>query len=141
MASTHFSGIVYSENGFEGTFPQAITQAVAATTVAASGAVTAGTLAVGTGGSILSLVKKGTIAVDLASTLTQAVTEVTLTITGAAVGDTVIMNPPAAGNTAGFCVGGSRVSATNTVKLRMLNGSAGTIDEGSQTWDYCLLRV
>lgn len=83
---------------------------------------------------------KGTVAVDLASMATLAGSEITLTITGAAVGDTVILNPVAAGNTAGIIYGGARVSAADTVKLRVFNGSAGTIDEASQTWDYCLIR-
>lgn len=83
---------------------------------------------------------KGTIAVDLPSIASAAVGEVTLTITGAAVNDTVIMNPVAAGNTAGLVFGGARVSAANTVKLRVANLSGGTVDEASQTWDYCLIR-
>lgn len=113
MANTHFKGPVLSENG----------------------------IAAGASGSTITLIKKGTIAVDLASMLTLTASEVTLTITGAAVGDTVIMNPLAAGNTAGIVFGGARVSAANTVKLRVFNGSAGTIDEASQLWDYCLIRA
>ena len=83
---------------------------------------------------------KGTISVDLPSILTAAVGEVTLTITGVAVGDNVVMNPVAAGNTAGLVFGGCRVSAANTVKLRVANLSGGTVDEAAQTWDYCIIR-
>lgn len=82
----------------------------------------------------------GQIAVDLPSIASAAVGEVTLTITGAAVGDKVVMCPPAAGNTAGLINGGARVSAANTVKLRVANLSGGTVDEVSMTWDYCLIR-
>jgi hypothetical protein len=84
---------------------------------------------------------KGTIAVDLPSIASAAVGEVTLTISGAVVGDSVIMNPVAAGNTAGLVFGGARVSAADTVKLRVANLSGGTVDEASQTWDYCLIRA
>lgn len=91
-------------------------------------------------GTVITKIVKGTIAVDLASVAAGAVTEVTLTISGAAVNDIVIMNPLAAGGTAGICFGGARVSAADTVKLRVINGSAGTIDEASQLWDYCLIR-
>lgn len=83
----------------------------------------------------------GTVTVDLASVTAGAVTEKTLTITGAALGDTVIMTVPAAGLTAGLCVCDARVSATDTVKVRVINGSAGTIDEASGTWGYALFRA
>jgi hypothetical protein len=35
---------------------------------------------------------------------------------------------------------GAVVSAADTVKLRVFNGSAGTVDESSGTWDYILIR-
>jgi hypothetical protein len=91
-------------------------------------------------GTTLTKVVRGTIAVDLASVANAAVTEVTLTITGAATGDTVIMTPPTAGMTAGLIAGDARVSAADTVKLRVANLSGGTLDEASATWSYCLIR-
>lgn len=87
------------------------------------------------------VVIKGTVSVDVPSIGSAAVGEATVTITGAAVGDTVIMNPVAAGNTDGLAYGGARVSATNTVKLRVVNLSGGTVDEAAQTWDYMLIRA
>lgn len=124
--ATHFSGPVVSTNGFEG--------AVSATTAAATTSLTVGA------GTAITKIIKGTIAVDLASVATRTVTEVTLTLTGAAVNDVIIMNPLAAGNTAGLIAGGCRVSATNEVKLRVFNNSDNTVDEASQLWDYCLIR-
>ena len=87
------------------------------------------------------VVLTGTISVDLPSIASAAVGEVTLTISGVAVGDTVIMNPVAAGNTAGLINGGARASAANQVKLRVANLSGGTVDESAQTWNYCILRA
>jgi len=112
MAQTTFSGPVVSTNGLQA----------------------------GTTGTTLTFVKRGTIAVDPASLATLAGNETTLTITGAAVGDTIILHPPAAGLTAGMINGGAVVSAADTVKLRLFNGSAGTIDEASATWEYTLIR-
>lgn len=112
MAATHFSGPVISTNGLQA----------------------------GTSGSQITLIKRGTIAVDPPSCAAAAAVEVTLTITGAAVGDTVVMNPPAAGLTAGLGLLSCRVSATDTVKVRIANLSAGTVDEPSGTWTYCLIR-
>ncbi len=82
----------------------------------------------------------GTVTVDLASVLTLATTECTVTVTGAAVGDICMVTPPAAGLTAGMCICNAVVSATDTVKIRVFNGSAGTIDEASGTWGFCLIR-
>ncbi len=82
----------------------------------------------------------GTISVNPASVADSAVTEVTLTITGATLGDKVVMTPPAAGLTAGLVVCDSRVSAANTVKVRIANLSGGVVDEAAATWDYCLIR-
>jgi hypothetical protein len=83
----------------------------------------------------------GTVAVDLASVAAGAVTEKQLTISGAAAGDFVALFPPAAGLTAGLCVTQAYVSAADTVKVRVINGSAGTIDESSGTWGYLIVRA
>lgn len=82
----------------------------------------------------------GTVTVDLASVLTLATTEKTLTITGAVAGDFVLFVPPTAGLTAGMCICNAVVSAADTVKLRVFNGSGGTIDEASGTWGYMIFR-
>jgi hypothetical protein len=82
----------------------------------------------------------GTVTCDLASIGSAAIGEKTLTISGAAVGDLVFMNPPAAGLTAGLAICGAVVSAADTVKVRVANLSGGSVDEGSGTWSYCLIR-
>lgn len=87
------------------------------------------------------VIAKGTVSVDLASMLTLTASEITLTISGAVLGDSVILNPIAAGNTAGIIYGGARVSAADTVKMRVFNGSAGTIDEAAQVWEFILIRA
>jgi hypothetical protein len=61
----------------------------------------------------------GTVSVNPPSIASAAVGEVTLTITGATVGDKVVMSPPAAGLTAGLVVCDARVSAADTVKVRI----------------------
>lgn len=97
-------------------------------------------LACGSGGTELTLVKKGTVSIDPASIAAGAVGETSVTIAGAAAGDSVIMNPPAAGLTAGLIFGGCTVSAANTVKVRIFNSTAGAIDEAAGTWTYAILR-
>jgi hypothetical protein len=83
----------------------------------------------------------GTMTVDPPSIASAAIGEATVTVTGAAVGDIVEVSPPAAGLTAGLGVVGARVSASNTIKIRICNLSGGTVDEASGTWSYCLIRA
>ncbi len=91
-------------------------------------------------GTQITFIKKGTVSVDPASIDTLAVGEVTVTVTGAAVGDAVIMHPPAAGLTAGLIVADARVSATNEVKVRIYNSTAGAVNEAAANWIYTLIR-
>lgn len=116
MGQTKFSGPVVATNGFSG----------------ASLTINSGTA--------ITKILKGTITVNPASVLTLATTEVTVTLTGAVAGDVITVNPPAAGLTAGMVVCDARVSATDEVKIRIFNGSAGTVDEASGTWLYTILR-
>lgn len=83
---------------------------------------------------------KGTVSVNAPSIASAAVGEVTLTISGAVAGDSVVMNPPAAGMTAGLGILDARVSAADTVKLRIANLSGGIVDEAALTFEYLLIR-
>lgn len=111
MSRTTFSGPVVSTNGFT---PGA--SAVAWTKV-----------------------YQGTVAVNPGSLLTLTSEDVSVTITGAATGDIVIMNPPSTLESS-LSFAGAYVSATNTVKVRITNHSASTVDGASTTWTYCILR-
>jgi hypothetical protein len=82
----------------------------------------------------------GTVSVNLPSIADGDVGEATVTITGAEVGDSVVINAPAAGLTAGMAICEARVSAADTVKIRAVNGSGGTVDEAAVTCAYCLIR-
>lgn len=64
--------------------------------------------------------------------------ELTITVTGAAVGESVALAPPAALE-AGLQVTGY-VSAANTVKVRLSNVTAAAIDPASATWRATVLR-
>jgi hypothetical protein len=91
-------------------------------------------------GTTITKVLKGTVAVDLASLATVTAADKDITIAGAAVGDTVIIQPPAADMTAGLLVCQAWVAATDTVTVRVYNASGSTIDEASATWVYTLIR-
>jgi hypothetical protein len=82
----------------------------------------------------------GTVALDPASVAAQTCTEHQVTISGAAVGDVVCLTPPASLE-AGLCVSGARVSAANTVQIRLCNVTGGAVDGSSRTWSYVLIRA
>ncbi len=60
----------------------------------------------------------------------------TLTITGAAVGDTVFVHPRALAT--GLVVQSYSVTAPNTVTVTLFNTTAAPIDDGAQTYEYAL---
>jgi hypothetical protein len=82
----------------------------------------------------------GTISVNPASITTLASAETAVTITGAAVGDIVIMNVPASLET-GLIFSGARVSAADTVQVRLSNMTAGSVDGAARDWTYQIIRI
>lgn len=135
MGRSTFSGPIKSNNGLEITGTATISGAV---TMSSTAAVTT-SLAVG-GGTAITKIVKGTCTVDLPSIDDGDVGEATVTLTGAAANDIVVLIPPTAGITAGLAVCGAVVSATDQVKVRVINGSGGTVNEASGTWIYLLIR-
>lgn len=65
--------------------------------------------------------------------------ELTITVTGAAVGDAVVLAPPAAPE-AGLVWAG-RVSAANTVTVRASNITAGAVDPAAATWGAHVIKT
>lgn len=74
-----------------------------------------------------------TATLNFASTANGAVaTELTVTVTGAAVGDKVVLGPPSTLETGLIAFG--YVSAANTVSIRLANLSGSTVDPASASW-------
>ncbi len=84
------------------------------------------------GGTTLLKVMSASATLDFASTSAQSSSELTITVTGAAVGDPVSLATPAAPN-ANACFT-AYVSAGNTVTVRFNNYSSGAIDPASGTY-------
>lgn len=82
----------------------------------------------------------GTVTVDPASIATLASGETEVTISGAAVGDILIMNVPASLET-GLAYSGCRISAADTAQIRLTNVTAGSVDGASRSWSYALIKV
>lgn len=84
--------------------------------------------------------KSGTVTIDPASIGANTVASQTFTLTGASVGDTLILNPPSTGLTAGLLVQQSYVSAANTITVVFQNTTASPINEASASWIYTISR-
>lgn len=101
---------------------------------AVTGDLTAGTLAVGSSGSVIKKIASSTAAVDFPSISAAATGSATFTLTGAAAGDMVLLNPPAL--TSGLVFAGATVTAADTVTVYAVNATASPINEASATFRY-----
>lgn len=102
--------------------------------LAASGLVDAGDLRVG-GAETIKIIDVGTVSIDPGSIAAQTRGSVTFTLTGAAVGDIVIMQPPGALNS-GLVYAGCEVTSANTVTVYLGNLTGVAIDDGSNQWRF-----
>lgn len=80
-----------------------------------------------------------TAALDFPNTAAQTSSDLTITVTGAAVGDVVLLGVPAASVNADSCYT-AFVSAANTVTVRFNNYSAGAIDPASGTFRAAIVK-
>jgi hypothetical protein len=104
------------------------------------GLIVADGLTIGTSGTALTTVLKGTVAIDPSNIAAGIVSEQSFTLTGAVVGDALELNPPSAGLTTGLTVLQYYVSAANTVKITFWNSTGGAINQASGNWTYKLTR-
>lgn len=86
------------------------------------------------GGTVIKKFASGTAAVDLAEIAAGTTGSGTFTVTGAAVGDTVFVNPPAL--TTGLAFAGAAVTGANTVTVYAVNATASPIDQAEATFRY-----
>lgn len=95
---------------------------------------------VSSSGTTLTKILKGTVSVTLAATAAAAEEDVSLTISGAAAGDIVIMTPLNASMETGVGIVAAWVSAANTVKVRITNLHTSTLTGSTQSWSYCIIQ-
>lgn len=98
-----------------------------------TGDLVAGTLAVG-GGTVIKRITNATGAIDLGSIAAGETGSGTITITGAASGDALLVNVPAL--TTGLAFAGSNITGANTATLYFVNASGDAIDQASATFRY-----
>lgn len=107
--------------------------------LAVTGDTTTATLKVGASGTVVKTIKSGTGAIDLGEIAGGATGSGTITITGAAAGDALIVNVPAL--TTGLAFAGSNITGANTATLYFVNATASPIDEASATFNYAWIDL
>lgn len=147
MGRTTFSGPVVSTNGFTGALTGNITGnvtgnvtgnitgAVTATTVTASTS-----LAVGSGGTALTKILTGVGELTVGALAAGAQGDDTLTISGLADGDFVMVTPPNAAYEDGLMFS-CYVSAANTLTVAMSNTSASPLTGSTANWRYLVIKA
>lgn len=110
MATTHFTGPVQSTYGFKGSTGLTLTNVLGASAT-----------------------------LDFGSISAAAQEDLTITVTGAAANNTVVLGLPAA--PAAGIVFNAFVSAANTVTVRATNASGSPVNPGSATYSVVVLQV
>lgn len=87
------------------------------------------------GGTLIKKVKSGTVSINPASIATVSTAATTFTITGANVGDALIMNRPASLND-DLIDAGCAITAADTGTIYLYNPTVGAIDDGALSWIY-----
>ncbi|MBL0057908.1 MAG: hypothetical protein IPP35_02030 [Elusimicrobia bacterium] len=99
---------------------------------------TGGSLKVGGQGTPVTAYLSATQSLDFPSMAKNTTAELTLTVTGAAVGDTVALGPP--GTLPADLMAMAYVSAGNTVTVRLANIGGGSIDPAAATYRVSVIR-
>lgn len=131
-------GALTAEEGVEAADLTASDDLSVADDATVTGDLTAGTLAVG-GGTVVKKITSGTASVDFAEIAATATGSGTITVTGAASGDAVFVNPPAL--TSGLVFAGAAVTGANTITVYAVNATASPINEAAATFRYTLFDL
>ena len=100
-----------------------------------------GELTVGTDGDAVSLLASFTASVTPVAAATIKAEEQDLTIPGVKVGDIVVaFKAPTAFYALNVGVGGMRVSAADTVSVKFVNPTAGSVTPSAGDWTFTVLR-
>lgn len=84
--------------------------------------------------------RKGTVTIDPASINATTVSSQTFTLSGVVAGDSIVLNPPPTGLTAGLLVMQVYASGTNQITVVFQNTTGSPIDQASGSWTYTQTR-
>ena len=128
------AGALISETSVTGDDLVATDDVTVGDDLSVTGDTTTATLKVGSTGTVIKTIKSGTGAIDLGSIAAAETGSGTITITGAASGDALIVNVPALTTGLGFA--GSNITGANTATLYFVNATGSPIDNASATFNY-----
>lgn len=103
-----------------------------------SGVAASDNLTVGASGTPITQMRVYTPSLTPASVATIVVAEQTFTVTGLTTADKVVVNPPAISNATG--IAGARVSAADTLAIRFVNPTAGSLTPTAGTYTVVAFR-
>ena len=92
-------------------------------------------LTVGTNGSVVYEITKGTVSVNPGNISATTRGSVNVTIANLGTDDRILLQPPSALN-AGLLYVGHDITASNTVTIYLYNKTGGGIDDGALDWKY-----
>lgn len=84
--------------------------------------------------------QKGNINIDPPRIAANSAGEQTFNLSGANVGDVLLLNPPANGINGGVYMMSSRVSGANQITVTFFNPTGGTVDASSGNWTFVLYK-
>jgi hypothetical protein len=135
------AGLAFSGDTLTATLPQNL-QSTGSPTFSSLNIINQGTfgdLKIG-GGPVIKNTATGTLSLDPGSLSASSRGSVDATLTGVAIGDIVILQPPNALDT-GLVYGGCEVSATDTLKVFLANLTTSAVNDGPNDWRYLWLDL
>jgi hypothetical protein len=110
-----------------------------ASNITAASFTSTGALTVG-GGTAVTKILKGVIAVTVAAGAAAAEEDISVTITGLGVTDVIILTPLNAAMETGVGILAAWCSVAGTMKIRVTNASGTTLTGSTSNWNYALLQ-
>lgn len=92
------------------------------------------------GGTDISYIQRGTASVVVSALAAGAEEDISVTVTGAQVGDSIMFNPTIAAAETGLGIMACWVSAADTVILRVSNFHTNALAGSTANWPYLLVR-
>jgi hypothetical protein len=100
---------------------------------------TAGFIA-GSNGTTITKILKGTVAVTVSTLAAAAEEDIAVAVTGAALGDSVSVNPTVAAAETGLAVLGAWVSDADEITIRVGNTDGSALDGSTANWTYLIIK-
>ena len=113
---------------------------ITAASFTATGAITGASVKIGTSGTALAKVIKGTISVTIAADATAAEEDISLTVAGLGTTDCIVITPLNASMETGVGIIAAWCSVAGTMKVRISNFHTSSLSGSTALWNYCIIQ-